>query len=250
VYPALKWLQVRSLAWITIKLQAHIVRDDNGLNPAADNNRLNSLVARANEIWRQAGIRYEWRAQRQYIDEEDYLTITYKYRLAGGAADPAHPDEDEDMYRWRPNPPGPWTPASGRNHHGRDEKAIHVYFINSFDQPADSRVLAFAGFRRNYLVMPRAADGDDFAHELGHNLGLDHPDKLPSPPHPPNAPAPPNADKRVMYSFSATFEGQRFLIANHEPSREQRGGDVLPAGNTSSNETASARSQAVRRVGP
>ncbi len=250
VYPALKWLQVRSLAWITIKLQAHIVRDDNGLNPAADNDRLNSLVARANEIWRQAGIRYEWRTQRQYIDEEDYLTITYKYRLAGGAADPAHPDEDEDMYRWRPNPPGPWTAASGQNHHRRDEKAIHVYFINSFDQPANSNVLAFAGFRRNYLVMPRAADGDDFAHELGHNLELDHPDNLPSPLHPANAPAPPNADKRVMYSFSATFEGQRFLIANHEPSREQRGGGVLPAGNTSSNETATARSQAVRRVGP
>lgn len=249
VYPALKWLQVRSLARITVRLQAHIVRDDHGNNPAADNNRLNRLVAYANEIWRQAGIWFEWRAQSQYIDEDNYLTITYNYRLAGGAPDPLHPDEAPDMYRWRPDPPGPWPapPASNRNHHRRDRSVIHVYFINSFDQPADSNVGAFAGIGGNYVVMPRTADGNDFAHELGHNLGLDHPDELRSPPHPPNAPAPPEADKRLMYSFSRE---SRIRIANHEPSREQRGGGVLPAGNTSSNETVTARSQAVRRVGP
>ena len=234
----LREMQVRSMGMINVTLQAHIVRKNDGTRPAADDALLNQLAIRANEIWRQAGIQFAWRAERQFIDEEDFLIIRIDK--------PPDPDEHPDMFRWRPSPPGPWPAAAHRNHHTQDPSAIHVYFINDLDQPQDgTKTLAFVpGLGVNAVVMPKSlADADDFAHELGHVLRLPHPDKT--------LPAPPEADKRVMFSQSANSPGERFLIANHEPAREGPG-RLTPGmpGYESTDETRHARLAATSRMGP
>jgi RHS repeat-associated protein len=175
VFPGLKRLRVRSMATINVVLQAHIVRRRDGTGAAADQNRLTSFIRRANEIWRQAGIQFRWRADTQFIDDDNFLTLFYKHSN--------QTDEHPAMFRWRPPAPlgpGAWPAAGARSHNTQDTAALHVYFVNDFDPPIriedgkEKKTLAFAA--GNFLVMSHSADGDDLAHELGHNLGLPHPD--------------------------------------------------------------------------
>jgi hypothetical protein len=226
VFPGLKRLQVRSMATINVVLQAHIVRKQDGSDAAADQNRLDSFIRRVNEIWQQAGVQFRWRAGTQFIDDDHFLTITRNHANL--------PDEHPDMFRWRPEPPAPWPAAGGLDHNTQDPAAIHVYFVNDFDPPTSSggvgEVLAFA--RSNQVVMSRRADGDDLGHEIGHCLGLPHPDQTP--------PVPAEANRRIMFSQSSSTPGDRFLIANQESGR------ALPSGD----ETAFSRSVAALRLGP
>ena len=228
VFPGLKRLRVRSMATINVVLQAHIVRKSDGTGAAADQNRLDSFIRRANEVWQQAGVQFTRRADTQFIDDDNFLTLFHRH--------PSHPEEDEDMYRWRPAPPAPFPVAGAQNHNTQDTPAIHVYFVNDFDPVTRTengnvvKALAFAA--ANHVVMSKSATGENLAHEIGHCLGLPHPDTTP--------PAPAEADKRVMFSESGATPEERFLIANQEPGR------AIPSGD----ETGSSRTVAARRIGP
>ena len=55
--PVLKQLRVRGMTPQNVVLQIHIVRKDNGTDPSFTRAAVDTMIARANTIWAQAGIR-------------------------------------------------------------------------------------------------------------------------------------------------------------------------------------------------
>jgi hypothetical protein len=137
------------------------------------------------------------------------------------------------MFAWVPAGTAPFP--AGRDHTTDDAAVIHVWWIDGFENPQQpgqtTLVGAFANRGGNYLVLPRTATTTTFAHEIGHNLGLRHPDQA--------APAPSKADIRVMFSVS---DPSHDFVANQEPARA-----AAPGGN---DETVTARARAATLAGP
>lgn len=219
--PELRRLRVRSLALITVELQAHVVRD--GTHLSFEPGEITELVDRANEIWVQAGVRFRLRPTTEFIDEPKFRTITITCVPLGST-------EDKEMFRWRPTALAPFP--QGTNHNTVDCNAVHVYFVDDFD-PANC-VVAYAGSPSNYIVITKSRSITTLAHELGHCFGLDHPEDE-AKNH--KTPIPPNLGQRLMHT-PALARGEPFLISNQETSRPFPGGD----------ETLNARAQATTLI--
>jgi hypothetical protein len=105
---------------------------------------------------------------------------------------------------------------------------IHVYFVEDLN-PSGCAVAWAAG---NRAVVTRARGGTTLAHELGHCLGLHHPEE--------ENPKPRETPKRLMTTGEGN-RGEPYLIASQAaPARAGTGAD----------EIASARHQALSWPGP
>jgi hypothetical protein len=232
----LKRLRFRALQPITVILQAHVARDTNGTDPAVLPARMAEVLVETNRLWAQAGIQFQWRTnpdgtiRQLFVDNTPFREI----RLIHVNAQQVQSPEAGNMFAWVPAGAAPFVAPA--DHNTTDAVAIHVWWIDDFENPqqpgADGgRVLAFATRPGNYLVLPRTSTPTTFAHEIGHNLDLRHPDKT--------APAPSEATIRVMFSEAGP---SRDFIANDEPARAAAAGGH--------DETATARARAATLTGP
>ncbi len=213
-------LRVRGMATVVVVVQAHVVREDDGSDPAFSPAEINAMIDRANELWAQAGIRLRLRPTTQFIDESDFKVITVTCVVGGLTS-----TEDAVMFQWRPTPPGPFP--AGMDHNTQDPNVIHLYFVEDLE-PSDCAV-AYAGMPSNYMVVTRSRGPTTLAHELGHCLNLPHPASEVS-----------DSDKRLMTTGEHN-RGEPFLIANQaSPARPGAGAD----------ETNSARLRAIGHLGP
>lgn len=232
----LKRLRFRALQPITVILQPHVVRDTAATDPAVQPARMAEILVATNRLWVQAGIQFQWRTnpdgtiRQLFVDNTPFRDI----RLVHVNVAQVNSPEADNMFAWVPAGTPPF--AAGADHNTTDAVAIHVWWIDDFENPQQpgangGRVLAFANRAGNYLVLPRTSSPMVFAHEIGHNLGLRHPDQA--------APAPSQAGIRVMFSSA---DPSHDFIANEEPARA-----AAPGGN---DETVTARARAATLTGP
>jgi len=205
VRPGLKALQVRRMPWITVMVQPHVIRQTNGTSPAWRPRDITNTINATNQIWSQAGIRFQVRGT-LFIDNTalQHISVTRTTRqFAAGYTWYNSPDLDTATA---------WNRAA-RHTPGNDFRAIHVYFVESISVPGSSGgvVEAFAGggIPGNWLVMPTGTRTGAFAHELGHNLGLTHPDQESNA----NLRSP---TKRLMHSSALPDSA---IIASQDPTR-------------------------------
>ncbi len=222
--PVLKQLRVRSMTPQTVVLQIHIVRKDDGTDPSFTLAEVNTMIARANTIWAQAGVTLSTRATPRFIDETLSKTIDVTCVPPGGLTS----TEEDRMFRWRPTPPGPFAVPQDTNN--QDPNVINCYFVEDFNP--DTCAVAYAGLGSNHMVVAKVATATTLAHEFGHCLGLGHPGE--------ESPKPRELGKRLMTS-GETNRGEPYLVANQaNPVRPGAGAD----------ETANARTQAATHPGP
>jgi RHS repeat-associated protein len=222
--PVLKQLRVRGMTPQNVVLQIHIVRKDNGTDPSFTRAEVDTMIARANTIWTQAGITLTARPATRFIDETLSKVIDVTCVPPGGLTS----TEDARMYRWRPTPPGPFVAPQDTN--TQDPNVINCYFIE--DLNPDNCAVAYGGLNSNRMVVTKSATATTLAHEFGHCLGLGHPEE--------ENPKPRETGKRLMTSGEGN-RGEPYLVANQaNPARAGTGAD----------ETANARTQAATRLGP
>ena len=223
--PVLKQLRVRSMTPINIVLQVHIVRENDGTKPVRTGMaEINTMIARADRVWGQAGIHFSTRAFPRFIDETLSKLIDVTCVPPGGLTS----TEDIRMFRWRPTPPGPFLAPQDTNN--QDPVVINLYFVD--DLNPNNCAVAYAGTPSNFMVITKNAGPTTLAHELGHCLGLGHPEN--------EIPNPRELGKRLMRS-GETNRGEPYLVANQaNPARAGAGAD----------ETANARTRAARTPGP
>jgi hypothetical protein len=118
-----------------VNVRVYIVRNNNGTNPATSQNRVNSHIAKANEIWEQCGIQFTL-VSTSFINNSNYLNLT----------------------------PGSANQIALLNEHS-GTGGIEIYYV---------RTLAGAtgGTNSNGVILTNAAIGQTAAHELGHAMGL------------------------------------------------------------------------------
>lgn len=227
----LRRVRVRSMATIRVVLQAHVVRRDDGTDPAIDAAKMTDFLNTANSIWRQAGLQFAWRPSIDFIDQTVLLVIPGTVTPGAGGGVKIESKELTALQTFNPDPAHPRpTPAT-------DTAALHVYFVNGISLTGGTSIEAFANQGLGRLVLPVSSRLATFAHEIGHLLGLQHPDEE----------SPPARDSKVRLMHS-TADQTPHLIGNREP-RRTCAADA--SGNSyCQDETAHARRIATSRTGP
>jgi hypothetical protein len=139
-------LRGRCLEKKTVPVFLHIVRDNNGQNPAMTVAHFQELLAGANQIFEQAAIEFQLATNVTYIDHAAWLTIPTNDNLA--------------VY-------GALQATS--SHTG----GIEVYCVNHFDGDHFRGLTWNIQDARAGLTIVSAATARTLAHELGHVCGLD-----------------------------------------------------------------------------
>ncbi|MBQ7252838.1 MAG: hypothetical protein IJS32_09610, partial [Kiritimatiellae bacterium] len=138
-------LQGRVLEKKDVNVYLHIVRDDNGNNPAMTVEHFDELLAVANQIWEQAAIEFHRAGNVMYTNRTDWLEIPVNDNWAAYDA----------LQSWNGNTGG-----------------IEVYCINQF---ANTNILGQSCTDTNAtagLTIVSTASARTLAHELGHACGL------------------------------------------------------------------------------
>ncbi|MBQ7251395.1 MAG: hypothetical protein IJS32_02200, partial [Kiritimatiellae bacterium] len=127
-----------------VNVYLHIVRDDNGNNPAMTVEHFDELLAVANQIWEQAAINFQLTSD-VYTNKTDWLEISVTNNF----------EEYGQLQSWSSNTGG-----------------IEVYCINRFDGANYNALTWTVSDAKAGVTITTNATSRSLAHELGHACGL------------------------------------------------------------------------------